>query len=263
MKYFISIVALTMMVGSAFAQGAPQPSNTIWATPSATTGYYSGRLLVSKDLFQGSACATGSQIFYNNAGAINCLPGGTSSQILIGGSVPAWGSVNLATMASGLLPVVNGGTGTATPALVAGANVTITGSWPNQTIAASAGGGGSVTSVGWTGGIISVATATTTPAFTIAGTSGGIPFFNSATTWASSGLLGANQLIVGGGAATAPAPLGTLGTATVVTLKRLLLGYAAGLVIGLPLGLLTARFNVLNDTLGLLALGLQTIGEQR
>ena len=52
---------------------------------------------------------------------------------------------------------------------------------------------------------------------------------------------------------------GTLGGAVVVTLKRLLLGYAAGLVIGLPLGLLTARFNVLNDTLGLLALGLQTL----
>jgi len=52
---------------------------------------------------------------------------------------------------------------------------------------------------------------------------------------------------------------GTLGGAVVVTLKRLLLGYAAGLVIGLPLGLLTARFNLLNDTLGLLALGLQTL----
>jgi NitT/TauT family transport system permease protein len=52
---------------------------------------------------------------------------------------------------------------------------------------------------------------------------------------------------------------GTLGGAIVVTLKRLLIGYAAGLVIGLPLGLLTARFNVLNDTLGLLALGLQTL----
>ncbi|MGA3006714.1 MAG: ABC transporter permease [Opitutaceae bacterium] len=52
---------------------------------------------------------------------------------------------------------------------------------------------------------------------------------------------------------------GTLGGATVVTLKRLLIGYAVGLVIGLPLGLLTARFNVLNDTVGLLALGLQTL----
>jgi hypothetical protein len=54
----------------------------------------------------------------------------------------------LATGVSGLLPLANGGTGTATPALVAGTNVTITGTWPNQTIAASGGGGsGTVTSV--------------------------------------------------------------------------------------------------------------------
>lgn len=39
---------------------------------------------------------------------------------------------------SGLLPIANGGTGTATPNLVAGSNVTITGTWPNQTIAAAA-----------------------------------------------------------------------------------------------------------------------------
>ena len=46
---------------------------------------------------------------------------------------------------------------------------------------------GTVTSVGWTGGIVTVATATSTPAFTIAGTSGGHPYFSSGTTWASSG----------------------------------------------------------------------------
>ena len=40
------------------------------------------------------------------------------------------------------LSVGQGGTGTATPALVAGTNVTITGSFPNQTINASGGGGG-------------------------------------------------------------------------------------------------------------------------
>jgi hypothetical protein len=34
--------------------------------------------------------------------------------------------------------VANGGTATATPSLVAGANVTITGTWPNQTVAAAA-----------------------------------------------------------------------------------------------------------------------------
>jgi len=71
---------------------------------------------------------------------------------------------------AGILDVANGGTGTATPALVAGTNVTITGTWPNQTIAASGGGSGTVTSVsvasanGFAG---TVATDTTTPAITL------------------------------------------------------------------------------------------------
>jgi hypothetical protein len=69
----------------------------------------------------------------------------------------------------------------------------------------TSGGTGTVTSVGWTGGIVSVATATTTPAFTIAGTSGGIPYFSSGTTWASSAALTANGVVYGGGAGAAPA----------------------------------------------------------
>lgn len=52
---------------------------------------------------------------------------------------------------------------------------------------------------------------------------------------------------------------GTLLSASEVTLKRLVLGYIFGIVIGLPLGLLTARFKVCQDTIGLLALGLQTL----
>jgi NitT/TauT family transport system permease protein len=51
----------------------------------------------------------------------------------------------------------------------------------------------------------------------------------------------------------------TLLEASYVTLKRLLLGYAAGVVFGLPLGLLIARFKFFQDTLGLLALGFQTL----
>ncbi len=66
-------------------------------------------------------------------------------------------------------------------------------------------GTGTVTSVGFTGGLISVATATTMPAFTIAGTSGGVPYFNSATTWATSAALTANLPVIGGGAGAAPA----------------------------------------------------------
>lgn len=45
---------------------------------------------------------------------------------------------NLAQDVTGILPVVNGGTATATPSLVGGSNVTITGTWPNQTINAAA-----------------------------------------------------------------------------------------------------------------------------
>ncbi|HTZ19386.1 MAG TPA: ABC transporter permease [Opitutaceae bacterium] len=52
---------------------------------------------------------------------------------------------------------------------------------------------------------------------------------------------------------------GTLLSAIVVTMKRLLLGYLFGIALGLPLGLLTARYKVLNDTVGLMALGLQTL----
>ena len=51
----------------------------------------------------------------------------------------AWNATHAFT---GVLDVANGGTGTTTPALVAGTNVTITGTWPNQTINSSGGGGG-------------------------------------------------------------------------------------------------------------------------
>ncbi len=60
---------------------------------------------------------------------------------------------------------------------------------------AAASGSGTVTSVSFTGGLISVATATTTPALTVAGTSGGVPYFSSASTWATSAALAANALV--------------------------------------------------------------------
>jgi hypothetical protein len=82
---------------------------------------------------------------------------GSSGAPLVNGGVlgtPSSGTATnltglpLSTGVTGQLPVANGGTGTATPSLVAGTNVTITGTWPNQTVAASGGGGsGTVTSV--------------------------------------------------------------------------------------------------------------------
>ena len=80
--------------------------------------------------------------------------------------------------AIGVLPVANGGNGTSSPSLVAGTNVTISGSWPNQTINATGGGGsGTVTDVsvvsanGLAG---TVATSTSTPAITLSTTVTGL-----------------------------------------------------------------------------------------
>jgi hypothetical protein len=88
-----------------------------------------------------NAGAAGAPVLFDGAG-------GTPSSL---GLVNATG-LPLATGVSGLLSIANGGTGTATPGLVAGTHVTITGTWPNQTISATGGGGGggigTVTSVG-------------------------------------------------------------------------------------------------------------------
>jgi hypothetical protein len=92
--------------------------------------------------------------------------------------------VNLATNVTGTLPVANGGTGTATPGLVQGANITITGTWPNQTIAAAAPGTGTVTSVGGTGtvnGITLTGTVTSTGNLTLGGTLSGVNLASQVT----------------------------------------------------------------------------------
>jgi len=83
------------------------------------------------------------------------------------------------------LPVTSGGTGTSTPALVAGANVTITGTWPNQTIAAASPGTGTVTSVGGTGtvnGITLTGTVTSSGNLTLGGALTGVNLASQVTS---------------------------------------------------------------------------------
>jgi hypothetical protein len=91
-------------------------------------------------------------------------------------------------------------------------------------------GPGTVTSAGFTGGLLSVATPTTTPAFTVAGTSGGIPYFSSASTWASSAAGTVNHVMGWGGAGSAPVDLGVLPAAggTIASTTTVLLGDGAG-----------------------------------
>jgi hypothetical protein len=97
------------------------------------------------------------------------VSGGTTGLTTSGGPITGAGTITLA----GTLAVLNGGTGTSTPAIVAGTNVTVSGSWPNQTINATAGGSGTVTSVGGTGtvnGLTLTGTVTTSGNLTLGGT---------------------------------------------------------------------------------------------
>ena len=107
---------------------------------------------------------TGSAVFATSPTLVTPNLGTPSAAVLTSAT-----GLPLTTGVTGQLPVSNGGTGTSSPSIVAGTNITVTGTWPNQTIAAS-GGSGSVTSVsvvsanGFAG---TVATATSTPAITL------------------------------------------------------------------------------------------------
>jgi hypothetical protein len=84
----------------------------------------------------------------NVTGIVGIANGGTGSTTASGAraalGAAASGANNDITSLSGLttaLSVVQGGTGTSAPSLVAGTNVSITGTWPNQTISSSNPGG--------------------------------------------------------------------------------------------------------------------------
>lgn len=71
------------------------------------------------------------------------VSGGSTGLTTSGSPITTTGTITL----GGTLAVASGGTGTTSPGLIAGTNITsITGTWPNQTINAS-GGAGTVTSV--------------------------------------------------------------------------------------------------------------------
>jgi hypothetical protein len=112
------------------AKGLVTAADTATITPAigSVTGLGTG-IATALAVNAGSA---GAPVLFNAAG-------GTPSSISL---INATG-LPLATGVTGVLSVANGGTGTATPGLVQGANITISGTWPNQTISATGGGAGS------------------------------------------------------------------------------------------------------------------------
>lgn len=161
--------------------------------------------------------SSGSQLYLSNAsdyegvglaeikntagvGTSNILTITSGNGIVLGSSVTLTGKANailavdangviISTPAfSGILPIANGGNGTATPGILQGSNVTITGSWPNQTINASASSSGG-------GPLINTASQNSIPFYSASGSSntlsGSINFNYNGTTVAVVGAISA------------------------------------------------------------------------
>ena len=189
---------------------------TDYVAPSAYASA-NGLTMATARLLGRTTASTGAAEEISVAGGLT-LSGGTLT-----------GTSGTVTSVTGTAPVVS--SGGATPAISMPAATTSVNGYLTSTdwTTFNGKGSGTVTSVSLTGGIITVATATTTPALTVAGTSGGIPYFSSSSTWATSAALTASALVVGGGAGAAPATT-TTGTG-VVTALGVAVGSAGAFVV--------------------------------
>lgn len=133
--YWKNVTSSSLGLGTVTSVGLSLPSIfTVSGSPVTTSGTLTGTL----------ASQTANYFF----AAPNGSAGAPTFRAIVAADVPTLNqnTTGTASNVTGIVAVANGGTGTATPALVAGTNVTITGTWPNQTINSS-NPGGTVTSV--------------------------------------------------------------------------------------------------------------------
>jgi hypothetical protein len=124
-----SVAATTATAAATASSGIPATAagNEVFASPNGFGGPLSVRPLVGPDLpFPGATSLGGVKSFapVTHQWLTGISTGGTPSA-----SQPTFADI------AGIAAVAQGGTGTATPSLVAGSNISITGSWPNQTVA--------------------------------------------------------------------------------------------------------------------------------
>ena len=209
-------------------------AGTITASLTGNATNITGTLAIT----QGGTGATattgsGSNVLSTSPTLVTPVLGTPTSGNLLNCTFPTLNQNTTGTAANvtGVVAVANGGSGTATPALVAGTNVSITGSWPNQTINAS--GGVSSISFGSTGLTPST---TTTGAVTVAGTlavaSGGTGVTTS--TGSGSNVLSTSPTLVTPVLGTPTS--GNLVNCTFPTLNQNTTGTAAGLSATLAIG---------------------------
>jgi len=169
--------------------------------------------LVSYDLLGGNNVFLGSQTILSPLGAavtyglksgsftitgllgVGPLRGGPSA-------IVSTGPVALASEVSGILPVSNGGTGTATPNLVAGNNVSVTGTWPNQTIGVNGIGSALAVGTGTASAFVAITSPTAAASFNNAqfislavGSTNFLSLNTSSITAQGNSFNGANQLV--------------------------------------------------------------------